>query len=543
MFAARATAVASVCVLLGTFLCLASAHSLHVIASQPGEAVVVATGGHPIVGTDGTTLRPAHIQQGARIGNATTARSAAVAGMAIGPAGVVVTAANATYSVDKLDWNQRRQAVGAPLAVVYCYCEADVVAAMQWATALPGQPAVTARAGRHSYEGFSVSNATIVIDVSNFTTARVDEATNTAVFGAGVKLIDVYDIAIRHNRSFAGGTCPTVGLAGFLLGGGYGFYSRLWGMASDQLISATVVAWNASVVVANATSHPDLYWALRGGGNGNYGIVMSFTVKLHDPPGTAAVYTIEWPTNATSAAVIAAWQSWAPRLSPRMTSQLEVYGGGIVHSAGQLMGSPAELRRLLQPLSSIGSPNVTISEKSYQALVLDYAGCDNMTACLAERDWTPAASSSKWKAKTAYVYHALSSDGIDTLLRFMGPDFRHGVPGYAGLLLDSYGGAIQQVPSNATAFYHRDALYHIQFLAYWGADTGAKPSLDWLDSFYTAMQVYLPGHYAYRNYCDRDIVDFGHAYYGDNYSRLQQVKAAYDPRNVFRYQQAIQLQA
>ena len=80
---------------------------------------------------------------------------------------------------------------GAPLAVVYCYCEADVVAAMQWATALPGQPAVTARAGRHSYEGFSVSNATIVIDVSNFTTARVDEATNTAVFGAGVKLIDV----------------------------------------------------------------------------------------------------------------------------------------------------------------------------------------------------------------------------------------------------------------------------------------------------------------------------------------------------------------
>ena len=188
------------------------------------------------------------------------------------------------------------------------------------------------------------------------------------------------DIAIRHNRSFAGGTCPTVGLAGFLLGGGYGFYSRLWGMASDQLISATVVAWNASVVVANATSHPDLYWALRGGGNGNYGIVMSFTVKLHDPPGTAAVYTIEWPTNATSAAVINAWQSWAPRLSPRMTSQLEVYGGGIVHSAGQLMGSPAELRRLLQPLSSIGSPNVTISEKSYQALVLDYAGCDNMTA-------------------------------------------------------------------------------------------------------------------------------------------------------------------
>ena len=188
------------------------------------------------------------------------------------------------------------------------------------------------------------------------------------------------DIAIRHNRSFAGGTCPTVGLAGFLLGGGYGFYSRLWGMASDQLISATVVTWNASVVVANATSHPDLYWALRGGGNGNYGIVTSFTVKLHDPPGTAAVYTIEWPTNATSAAVIAAWQSWAPRLSPRMTSQLEVYGGGIVHSAGQLMGSPAELRRLLQPLSSIGSPNVTISEKSYQALVLDYAGCDNMTA-------------------------------------------------------------------------------------------------------------------------------------------------------------------
>ena len=109
---------------------------------------------------------------------------------------------------------------GSPLAVAFCHSESDVVATVAWAAALPARPPLLVRAGRHSYEGYSSGTGAVVIDVSNLTAMAVDSDSDTALFGAGVELVEAYSAVIQANRTFPGGTCPTVGLAGFVLGGG-----------------------------------------------------------------------------------------------------------------------------------------------------------------------------------------------------------------------------------------------------------------------------------------------------------------------------------
>ena len=158
------------------------------------------------------------------------------------------------------------------------------------------------------------------------------------------------------------------------------------------------------VVTVNATHNADLLWALRGGGNGNFGVVTSLGMRVYRPPLEATAYTIEWPSAATSAEVLRVWQTWAPAAPTRLTSQLEVYGGLIIHSAGQVkmflntfstythahstavcvcewqfMGSESDLRELLQPLTRIGVPTVKIFTTTFPKLVLDYSGCTTMS--------------------------------------------------------------------------------------------------------------------------------------------------------------------
>ena len=111
--------------------------------------------------------------------------------------------------------------------------------------------------------------------------------------------------------------------------------------------------------------------------------------------------------------------------------------------------------------------------------------------------------------------------------------------GSGAILLDSYGGAINRVPADATAFVHRDAIFSCQFLAYWGGAPGDQStSLSWIRGFYRAMRPFVSG-FAYQNYIDRDLTTWRNAYYGSNYDRLVDVKAQYDPDDLFRFRQSI----
>jgi FAD/FMN-containing dehydrogenase len=454
--------------------------------------------------------------------------------LANGLRGEVVLPGASAYAQARLLFNTRFDAVK-PRAVVFCESTADVQRTVRWARKHAVR--IVPRSGGHSYGGYSTTSG-VIVDVSRLSGVTLD-ASHRAVVGAGARLIDVYAGLAQHGRTVPAGSCPTVGIAGLALGGGVGFASRKYGLTCDNLLEATVVLADGTAVTANAHVHPDLYWALRGGGGGNFGIVTRFVFRTH-PVGQVATYAIEWPWS-DAAKVVQAWQKLAPHAPDGMFSVLNlnaaVGGHARITSAGQLFGSADRLRELVKPLANAGTPTrFTVTSRSYLNAQEMWAGC---SGTLAECHLPPRGhlGRSTFKGKSSIANKPLTANGINAMIGQIEARITTGT-GSGIILLDSYGGAINRVKKDATAFVHRDALFSMQYLAYWEPSAAAEPNLRWLRNFYAAMRPYV-SPYAYQNYIDPDLAKWGRAYYGTNLPRLVAVKRRYDPKNVFRSSQSI----
>ena len=448
--------------------------------------------------------------------------------------GDVVTPGEAGYDQARVLYNTRFDTYK-PQAVVFCESLADVQRTVRWAR--KHHVRIVPRSGGHSYGGYS-STSGVIVDVSRLNRVTLDSQ-HRAVVGAGARLIDVYDTLWQHGRTVPAGSCPTVGIAGLALGGGVGLASRKYGLTCDNLLEATVVLANGTAVVANARQHPDLYWALRGGGGGNFGIVTRLVFRTH-PVGQVATYALEWPWS-DAAKVVQAWQKLAPHAPDGLFSvlNLNAAAGGRAHitSAGQFFGSADTLRELLKPLANAGTPTrFTVTSRTYMDAQEMWAGCGGT---LAECHLPPQGNlgRSTFKGKSSFANAPLTSAGIDTMLHQIEARISTGT-GSGIILLDSYGGAINRVKKDATAFVHRDALFSMQYLAYWNAGAPAAPNIAWLRRCFAALRPHV-STYAYQNYIDPDLPNWQHAYYGTNLARLQHVKRAYDPHNVFHFRQSI----
>jgi FAD/FMN-containing dehydrogenase len=454
--------------------------------------------------------------------------------LASGLRGDVVLPGSSAYDQARLLFNTRFDAVK-PRAVVFCESTADVQGTLRWARKHAVR--IVPRSGGHSYGGYSTTSG-VIVDVSRLDGVTLDSS-RRAIVGAGARLIDVYERLAEHGRTVPAGSCPTVGIAGLALGGGIGFASRKYGLTCDNLIEATVVLADGSAVVANAHAHPDLYWALRGGGGGNFGIVTRLVFRTH-PVGQVATYAIEWPWS-DAAKIVTAWQKLAPHAPDGLFSVLNlnsvVGGRARITSAGQLFGSADRLRELVKPLANAGTPTrFTVTSRSYLDAQEMWAGC---SGTIAECHLPPQGrlGRSTFKGKSSFANKPLSAKGIGAMIRQIEARITTG-SGSGIILLDSYGGAINRVKKDATAFVHRDALFSMQYLAYWDPSTAAEPNLRWLRGFYAAMRPYVSAQ-AYQNYIDPELGSWQRAYYGTNLDRLIAVKRRYDPRNVFRSSQSI----
>jgi FAD/FMN-containing dehydrogenase len=444
-------------------------------------------------------------------------------------AGDVVTPSESAYRSARLLFNTRFDAIR-PRAVAFCENAEDVQKAVRWARRHDVR--IAARAGGHSYGGYSATSG-LVIDVSRMKRISVNPRTRTATVGAGARLIDVYRQLWNHGVTIPGGSCASVGIAGLTLGGGVGFTSRAFGLTSDNVRALRIVTADGKALNCNAREHADLLWACRGGGGGNFGIVSSFTFRVH-PVSTVATFAIDWPWRDALAAVNA-WQRFAPHAPDRLFSVCSLAAphtatGPHVGSVGQFLGSEAELRALLAPLANAGAPTrVTVRTRSFMDATSMWAGCSDVE-CRTER--------ATFKAKSDYANRLLSRAGIETMISRIEAHQSGSGLGRGSILLDSYGGAINRVPKAATAFVHRDALFSMQYLAYWNPGQTAGPSVEWIRGFHRAMRRYVSG-FAYQNYIDPDLADWKHAYYGSNLRRLVGVKRKYDPGNLFRFAQSI----
>jgi Berberine and berberine like len=258
-----------------------------------------------------------------------------------------------------------------------------------------------------------------------------------------------------------------------------------------------------------------------------------------------ATYSLEWPW-ADARRVVAAWQRLAPHAPDGMFSVLNLNAAGgsapRITAAGQFFGSADRLHALVRPLADAGTPTrFTVTARTYMDAARMWAGCSGTVAeCHLQPQGQLGRSTFKGKSDFVNRGKPLTARGIDVLVRHVESREAAG-PGRGIVLLDSYGGAINRVPRAATAFVHRDALFSLQYLAYWEASDPvavAAANLRWLRKVRGAMHPFVSG-FAYQNYIDPELTSWRHAYYGSNLKRLVAVKRRYDPTGVFRFGQSI----
>jgi FAD/FMN-containing dehydrogenase len=361
------------------------------------------------------------------------------------------------------------------------------------------------------------------------------------VVGAGRRLIDVYAALAGKGVTIPAGSCATVALGGLALGGGVGLASRKLGTTADNVRSLRIVTADGRLLTCDATHNADLFWACRGGGGRNFGIVTDFRLRT-SPVGNAAYFFASWPWSA-GPTIIPAWQRWAPHATDDLMTLCRLStgpSGPTLQIFGQYLGPESHLAGLLKPLRNASPPVAYSSGTSpYLDLMLRWAGClgRSSAAChlIAEHGTLRRAT---FAGKSDYVRTPFPAAAVRALQH--GLEMRQ-TAGYGSgsVILDSYGGAIARVAPGATAFVHRAPLHSMQYLAYWGSAEHQAPSLAWLRAWHASMAPYVTGG-AYVNYADPDLVHWQRAYYGSNYPRLVQVKKRYDPDRLFRFPQAIE---
>ncbi len=284
--------------------------------------------------------------------------------------GRIVRPQDPNYASASLGWDELF--VHYPLVIVFAQETQDVVNALTWAR--QNNVALRIRSGRHSLEGWSNVDNGIVIDISELKSADIDSDRRVATVGAGLNQGEAVAALAEQDLAVTTGTEGSVGLSGATLGGGFGFLTRYLGMACDNLIGAEIVVPSgcngAQAINVDRQSHADLLWALRGAGNGNFGIVTSLTYKVA-PISSVAYLQATWDGLDDVQGVFNAWQHSAPFADNRLGTQVEVHKTQILLFAVLVEGSEAEIQEQLAQVLAVGSPTVTVQTGGWGEI---YAG-------------------------------------------------------------------------------------------------------------------------------------------------------------------------
>lgn len=408
-----------------------------------------------------------------------------------------------------------------PLVIVFARETQDVTNAIRWAR-LRDVP-IRVRSGRHNYEGLSVLDAGIVIDVSEMKQVDLDSESGIVTVQTGLRDFELAEVLGKEGLVVPPGLCPTTGIAGFTLGGGQSSLSRQWGLAIDSLVEVEMVDANGYVLYANDRQNCDLFWALRGGGGGNFGVCTSFRFRTHQID-TVAYARIDWEIQDLKS-VLREWQQYTlPCADQRITPLLSIVSGQQpqLFMQGVFLGSENELRYLLQPLLMSSPPKeVTIEEMPW----LEAAARIGAT-----QPDTPES----FKSVGPFIGQLLPDKAIDIISYFI----REAPSSFtASVLFHGLGGAVAEIGNTETAYFYRKALSNMSPWATWDAPEGAAQGIRWVEDFRKAMHPYTWGVYV--NTPDLQIENWPEEYYGCNFERLTHIKAKYDPMNVFHYPQSI----
>jgi FAD/FMN-containing dehydrogenase len=441
-----------------------------------------------------------------------------------------------SYEAHRRPFNGRFHEVQ-PEAVVSCANAHDVSETLAFVRR-HGE-AFAVRAGGHSFAGLS-STRGVLLDVGPMRSVSVSGG--IVIVGAGATLGEVYGALEEHGLAIPGGTCPPVGVCGLTLGGGLGILGRTYGVTSDSLVGAEIVLPDGRVAACDDHHDEELFWALRGAGAGNFGVVTSLVFRPVPAPEATNLH-LSWPFS-DAAAVIDAWQSWAPEGPDGLAASLKVTASddaepsvdvfaAVLDGAGDAEGLLGEL------VTRAGrDPDASSAEQ------LSFEGTRRYWANLGEdvqasADTVPTPEPVWLFARSGYFRHKLPPEAITALLDVFTGDRVAGESRELDFM--PWGGAYNRVPSAATAFVHREdrfQLKHAVTVAV-GASPEARRAADaQVGRSWSSVQPWASGR-VFQNFADPDLEDWAEAYYGPNLERLMRVKDRYDPENVFRSEQTL----
>jgi FAD/FMN-containing dehydrogenase len=335
---------------------------------------------------------------------------------------------------------------------------------------------------------------------------------------------------LGHGRALAVGTCPTVGIAGLTLGGGFGRLMRRYGVTSDSLRAATVVLADGSVVRCAEGRRADLFWALCGGGAGT-AIVTQLRFAVRAAPREAIAFTLSYPWTQAAAA-IDAWQRTLPdapvTLSYGRLRALRRPNGALTLTvSGHWYDSETKLLALLAPLLAAGPARQTLRRRMFAQVALP----DGVEL----REGGPVVADSPRfpnYQRSDFFSDPLPPRAIAALLAQVERWPGVGGSGHeGGVQLDALGGAVNRRRPSATAFVHRRQRLHCAYLSFWGPNDPpamAAACRAWTREIHAALRPYASG-FAFQNYIDPELADWERAYFGANGPRLRAVKRRYDP--------------
>jgi FAD/FMN-containing dehydrogenase len=416
-----------------------------------------------------------------------------------------------------------------PALIVRCATLSDVVHAVNFTR--NNKLLLAVRGGGHNIAGNAMCDDGVVIDLSQMKTATVDAGARRVTIEGGATLADLDAATQAHGLATPLGINSTTGVAGLTLGGGFGWLSRKYGLTIDNLESAEVVTAAGAVVRASADEHPELFWALRGGG-GNFGVVTRFEFRLHPVGPDVLSGLIVYPISAAKSVLqqyrefvakapddLAVWT--VLRQAPPLPFLPEkVHGTGMLALALLYAGDPKQGEPLIEPLRKFGTP------------LGEHVGVQPYTAW--QQAFDPLLTTGARNYWKSHNFSTLSDGLFDAVLDFIG---RLPSP-QCEIFLGALGGAANRPTPESTAYAHRDAEFVMNVHGRWDDPADDARCIGWARDFFNASAPFATGG-VYVNFLTADETDRVSAAYGSNYHRLAEVKRKYDPDNLFSVNQNI----
>jgi len=399
-----------------------------------------------------------------------------------------------------------------PAAVVTVTSQADVQKAVAFAAA--NKLKIAPRGGGHSYIGASTASGTMVLDLRGLPGGvNFDAATGDVTVPAATDLYAVHQALAGAGRAIATGSCPTVGVAGLALGGGIGADSRHAGLTCDALRSASVVLPSGESVTASADDHADLFWALRGGGGGNFGVTTSLTFGTF-ATADSDVVRVDFPP-ASAAQVLVGWQTWLAGADRNVWGLVDLAVGGSSGGNCHVLatcpaGSGPSVADAIKSAVAVAPSGVEHKTLSHLNLVMYLAG--------GHTTYPPEGF-----VAGSDVIGTMDSAAARAVVAAIGkwPP----AAGRASALIDSLGGAVGDVDPAGSAFPWRRQSALVQWYVNTPSSAQVSTANTWLSAAHQAVQQFSVGGYI--NYLEPNTP--ASRYFGSNSARLTTVRQTYDP--------------